>query len=214
MICNRCGYKNTSDAAFCEKCGNKLFHNRSSNQKNNRGIKFAFIVLIIVIAICAAVFAIWFFYFNGSGKADNETETQTQEQIQETMVYDDDNEDSIDGNYEMYADGYCHIYYFDTNGGTAAISEIYAYEGEEFSIPSITPTRAGYSFVGWNVNRLVDDKWYYKSEYKWMTINEGDAFGYSPSLYTPGQEMLLDDSWKKGNVDNSNYVFVAVWRSN
>lgn len=222
--CPQCGFELTEgDEQFCPFCGatvNNLNDQDFDNPKKKRkGTKITIIVLSIVLAVCVIGFLVWLFLIdNGDDKQQPaqttiEQSNETPDSIKATEEIETTTQNlQNDDVYETYADDYCHIFYFDLNGGLDSVESMEVYEGEKVSLPSNAPNKPDCDFVGWQVRRLVDNKYYYTSVYNWMEKSEGDAQGYSPSLYQPDQILLVDDSWKKGNVGNSNYVFEAVWR--
>lgn len=170
------------------------------------------LILILILVIIASIIVIFVVKNLATSNLTEESNSFQNEEVSTEELTETTSTDSqSDGNYEIYANGYCHMFYFDTNGGSEDIQSMEVNEGQEITLPSKIPEKPGYDFIGWQVKRLVDDKYYYTSVYNWMDINQGNSEGYSPSLYQPNQVLLFDDSWKKVNIENSNYVFVAIW---
>ena len=82
-------------------------------------------------------------------------------------------------------------------------------DGKNITVASNKPSKNGYTFKGWYVKRLADNKWYVAGK-GWCTWNYITANNLSPKIYTPGKSYCIDASWTKGSP-NSNYRFYAKW---
>ncbi|WP_409200188.1 zinc-ribbon domain-containing protein [Methanobrevibacter sp. DSM 116169] len=54
MICQKCGYRNSNEASFCEKCGTPLKQTVQTTKENNNSLYIAIIAIFIVIGIIGA----------------------------------------------------------------------------------------------------------------------------------------------------------------
>ncbi|MCD8355464.1 MAG: S-layer homology domain-containing protein [Clostridia bacterium] len=99
---------------------------------------------------------------------------------------------------------------YNANGGSGSISsQSVAFMGT-LKLSSSTCTRSGYTFKGWNVKRLKDNKWYTNSG-TWSTDAQITSNGYTKKLYAAGSSYAFGREWIKDCTDISNYTFYAVW---
>lgn len=115
--------------------------------------------------------------------------------------------------YAQWEKAQVHTFYYDTNGGSTPPTSMDVADGERFSVTGRVPTKDGYTFEGWTIHRLADDK-YYVVERGWFTNEEIDYEGYTKRIYTPGESYRLDKAWTTGYAGTSDYIFEAQWREN
>jgi len=103
---------------------------------------------------------------------------------------------------------------YDGNGGNGSM-DIQSVDWQEtFTLLDNQFKREGYKFVGWNVQREVDKKWYAlgSPENGWLTENEILADGYKKKLYANQDELLFDMSWIRGETGVIHrYTMYAIW---
>lgn len=102
-----------------------------------------------------------------------------------------------------------HVFSYGLNGGNGSYSNMTVADGKNITVASNKPSKNGYTFKGWYVKRLADNKWYVAGK-GWCTWNYITANNLSPKIYTPGKSYCIDASWTKGSP-NSNYRFYAKW---
>ena len=105
---------------------------------------------------------------------------------------------------------YTHTVEFGLNEGNGTFKTQTVRDGENFTIPSGKPERSGYTFKGWSLKRLVDQKWYV-SDKGWVSASEIEKNKLSSKLYQPNDKLKVDSSWTKNGGANSNYRFYAQW---
>lgn len=117
-----------------------------------------------------------------------------------------------DASVDLYAQWEINIYtiFYDANGGSGTMLPQHVKWDEEFKIQNNLFSREGYKFLGWNLYRNDDNKWYVSS-HGWLTENEILANGYSKLLYTNQRELTLGQSWINGNEDARKFTYYAVW---
>ena len=96
------------------------------------------------------------------------------------------------------------------NGGSGSMESQLVKWQETFSLYNNLFTREGYKFVGWNLYRNIDDKWYTTSN-GWVSESEILANGYSKRLYENQQQLKIDNSWINGNESASLFKLRAIW---
>lgn len=99
---------------------------------------------------------------------------------------------------------------YDSNGGFGDMSPQTIEWGAKFKLSNNTFKRDGYKFIGWNVYRNDDDKWYAIGQ-GWKTNDEIIANGYSKKLYENQSELTFDTSWVKENEEARLYTMYAIW---
>ena len=98
---------------------------------------------------------------------------------------------------------------YNANGGLGSInSQTVEWQGT-FTVSNNTFKRDGYKFVGWNLYRNDDNKWYVVT-HGWLTEDEILANGYSKRLYT-NEELRLGESWIRENDGAREFTFYAIW---
>ncbi len=100
---------------------------------------------------------------------------------------------------------------FNSNGGTGDIASATVKHGAVLTIPAAAPTRAGYTFLGWNVKRTTDNAWYCSSD-GWRTESQIIASGYTKKLYKPTETYGISYEWIRECMNNRNYTFYALWQ--
>lgn len=111
-----------------------------------------------------------------------------------------------------YAKPVTHNFSYALNGGTGSFKSFNVKDGNNITVSSAKPTKYGYTFKGWYVKRLADNKWYVngKGWCTWGYISKNKTW---PKIYTPGKSYRLDSSWTSGS-SKSNYCFYAQWTAN
>lgn len=105
-----------------------------------------------------------------------------------------------------------HNFSYNMNGGTGTISSVNVNNDDTLQISSTQPTREGYTFKGWAVKRLADEKWYIAGK-GWYTDEVIVQNKYIYKVYYPSQSYVIDSSWTTGAA-NSDYCFYALWSKN
>lgn len=100
---------------------------------------------------------------------------------------------------------------FNNNGGSGNVTSQLVYYGDKLTIPTTTPTRNGYKFVGWTVVRSTDNTSYY-SKGEWLSNNQAGSSD-AKKIYKPGDVYSINYDWVKGSFTNRNYTFYAVWET-
>lgn len=100
---------------------------------------------------------------------------------------------------------------YDGNGGHGSM-EVQSVDWQEtFVLLDNKFKREGYKFVGWNVQREADRKWYVNGQ-SWVTEDEIAANGYEKKMYLNQDELIFDLSWIKGETGVIHqYTMYAVW---
>lgn len=100
---------------------------------------------------------------------------------------------------------------YDGNGGYGSMDVQSVNWQETFVLLDNKFKREGYKFVGWNVQREVDRKWYVNGQ-GWVAEDEITANGYEKKLYANQDELIFDLSWIKGETGVIHqYTMYAVW---
>lgn len=111
--------------------------------------------------------------------------------------------------YAQWQINYYNVAY-NANGGIGSMNSQSVAWNTAFTILNNTFSREGYKFVGWNLYRNADDKWYVAT-HGWLTEDEIAANGYSKLLYQSGRELTLGESWINGNEDARQFTYYAIW---
>ena len=102
---------------------------------------------------------------------------------------------------------------FDLRDGVGSADDIKATYGGSFTLPSAAPTKSGYTFKGWAVKRLVDQK-YYSANSSWVLSDQVKSNG-GFKLYAAGSTLSLNSPWFNGcAIGYSNFRFYAQWEKN
>ena len=104
-----------------------------------------------------------------------------------------------------------HSFSFDAAGGEGEIASVDVLSRETLELPVNTFFRDQNEFVGWNVKRNNDGKWY-TSDYGWMTEEEIADTWASKRLFFEYEIYTIDDAWTSGIKEDLSYTFYAVWR--
>ena len=99
---------------------------------------------------------------------------------------------------------------YNANGGSGAMPSQIVYWNDTFTLYDNIFSREGYKFIGWNLRRNNDVKWYVIGQ-GWLTEDEILAGGYEKKLYPNQEELTLDMSWLKGNEEARTFTLFAVW---
>lgn len=100
---------------------------------------------------------------------------------------------------------------YDGNGGYGSMDIQSVNWQETFVLFDNKFKREGYKFVGWNVQREVDRKWYVNGQ-GWVTEDEITANRYEKKLYLNQDEIIFDLSWIKGETGVIHqYTMYAIW---
>lgn len=99
---------------------------------------------------------------------------------------------------------------FNANGGFGNMSSQTVDWQETFTLSNNTFVREGYKFIGWNLYRNIDSKWYVNGQ-GWLTDDEILVGEYEKKIYLNQDELILDMSWIKGNEDARQYTMYAIW---
>ena len=102
-----------------------------------------------------------------------------------------------------------HTFTYSLNGGTGSFDSAIVADGQKITLLSNKPVRSGYTFKGWNVKRIKDNKWFV-IKHGWCTSSYISDNKLSPKIYEPGKSYTIDSSWTTGCPD-SNYCFYAKW---
>lgn len=101
---------------------------------------------------------------------------------------------------------------FDLGGGVGTVPEQTVNHGDILKIPTTVPTKTGYTFKGWNVQRN-DGRWYCNN-LGWYTTAQVEESDYVPKLYIPGESYGISYAWMKGGFTCQEFTFYAVWEKN
>ena len=99
---------------------------------------------------------------------------------------------------------------YNPSGGHGSMNSNTVQWGQTFTYSKNTFVREGYKFVGWNLYRNNDNKWYVKS-HGWLTEDEILANGHSKKVYKDEEIMALDSSWINGNDAAREFTLYAIW---
>ena len=106
-----------------------------------------------------------------------------------------------------------YVFTFNANGGTGAPANQTIYFGGTLHIPAATPTREGYTFLGWYAMRNGDQTWYSAGN-GWFTEAQLTAAGYSKRLYPTDTDFVINNSWLSGCMNTTGFTFYAQWEKN
>ena len=106
-----------------------------------------------------------------------------------------------------------YVFAFNANGGTGAPANQTVYFDGTLHIPAATPTREGYTFLGWYAQRNGDQTWYSAGN-GWHTDAQLTASGYTKRLYPTDTDFIINNSWLSGCMDTTGFTFYAVWEKN
>ena len=106
-----------------------------------------------------------------------------------------------------------YTFTMDSNGGTGSINGFNVAYGGEFTIPTNTFQRAGYTSGGWYLKRNEDNKWYVGGK-GWYTESEISANGYAKCVFGENSQHAINGGWIQGYGGSCTYTLHAVWTSN
>ena len=101
---------------------------------------------------------------------------------------------------------------FDLGDGVGTVPEQTVNHGNVLEIPNTVPTKTGYTFKGWNVQRS-DGLWFCNAP-GWYTAEQIQTAKYDMKLYTPGETYGINYSWMRGGFTCQEFIFYAVWEKN
>lgn len=100
---------------------------------------------------------------------------------------------------------------YNANGGYNAMSSQSINWNSDFILSNNLFKREGYKFIGWNVHRDKDDKWFVIGQ-GWLTEDDIIANEYEKKLYENQAELSFNSSWISGDEYSiSEYTMYAVW---
>lgn len=99
---------------------------------------------------------------------------------------------------------------YDGNGGSGSVTPTKVKFHDTFYPAANGFTRSGYTFVGWNVKRNSDSKWYVSGQ-GWLTQSAIDSGNYTKALYNNTTQYRFESSWLKGSTSIGDFTFYAVW---
>lgn len=106
-----------------------------------------------------------------------------------------------------------YVFTFNANGGTGAPAAQTVYYNGTLHIPVATPTREGYTFLGWYAMRNGDQTWYSAGN-GWYTDAQITSAGYTKRLYPTDTDFVINNSWLSGCMDTTGFTFYAQWEKN
>lgn len=117
-----------------------------------------------------------------------------------------------DASIDLYAQWQINTYTvaYNANGGTGNINSQSVNWNGTFTVSDNSFAREGYKFIGWNLYRNIDNKWYVAT-HGWMTEDEIADNGYSKLLYQSQRELTLGESWVNSDDSARQFTFYAVW---
>jgi uncharacterized repeat protein (TIGR02543 family) len=104
----------------------------------------------------------------------------------------------------------CTIHY-NSNGGTGTMDDQSFDYGDTGYLNVNTFTKVGHTFIGWNLYRNADSKWYSSG---WYTEDEISTKGQTKTLYPDESICGINSSWLNGCVNARDFTFYAVWTVN
>lgn len=119
-----------------------------------------------------------------------------------------------EGNTTLYAVWKANTYgfSFDANGGSGNVNGFTVAYGENFTLPTNTFTKTGYSSGGWYLKRNEDNKWYVDGK-GWFTESEMAANGYTKGIFGENRQHAVSGGWIEGYDGSCTYTLYAVWNS-
>ena len=99
---------------------------------------------------------------------------------------------------------------YNPNGGLGSMASQTVEWAGTFTLSNNTFSREGYKFLGWNLYRNSDNKWYVSGS-SWLTDEEITSKGYSKRLYANQEALKLDGSWIAGNDSARLFTLYAIW---
>lgn len=99
---------------------------------------------------------------------------------------------------------------YNANGGSGTMDSQTVEWNKNFQLSDNAFSREGYKFVGWNLYRNDDSKWYVIGQ-GWLTEDEILTNGYSKKVYTGYESLKLDSSWIKDNENARQFTAYAIW---
>lgn len=99
---------------------------------------------------------------------------------------------------------------YNSNGGIGSMNSQTVEWQETFILYDNSFKREGYKFIGWNLYRNIDSKWYVNGQ-GWLAEDEITASGYDKKLYENQDELILDMSWIRNNEEARKFTMYAIW---
>lgn len=106
---------------------------------------------------------------------------------------------------------FTYTFKYNANGGNGSMSNTSGKYQNAFKLSKNTFKRNGYTFVGWNVYRSSDKKWYVSGK-GWFSASEIKNKKYTKKLYANASKYNLNQTWINGSKTNDTYTFYAVWK--
>ena len=108
---------------------------------------------------------------------------------------------------EQTPDTYYAYVSFNANGGSGAPSTVYGDDDSnngyvQLRIPSTTPTRSNYTFLGWSLNSTATSASYYPN---------GTITVYGSTSY-PGEAYTLWAVWQESSSDGYVWIYSNGWK--
>ena len=100
---------------------------------------------------------------------------------------------------------------YNANGGTGTMADQTAKGGQVLTMTQNQFKRAGYDFVGWNVKRGSDSKWFVSGQ-GWKTESDISKNKWTKKVYGNGITFTFDSSWSSGAKPTDTFTFYAVWK--
>ena len=147
MKCTKCGYENSNDAKFCQKCGAALTQSSSSqNQSFFKSNKVLIIAIAVILCVCAAVGT--FVYMNM-----NHGPQLSDYDISEFTEGDEYTVSLVDENGTPMENQYVNLICYNDKGGTVTLTNTTDYQGQtSFRLDFMAGT---YKI---DVNYIIDDE--------------------------------------------------------
>lgn len=99
---------------------------------------------------------------------------------------------------------------YNANGGFGSMNSQTVEWQETFVLSNNLFKREGYKFVGWNLYRNADNKWYVIGQ-GWLTEDEILIGEFDKKLYENQDELVLDVSWIRNNENAREFTLYAIW---
>jgi len=100
---------------------------------------------------------------------------------------------------------------FDADGGTGVIMPATITYGKSMLIPNTNISKKGYSFEGFNVYRVCDEKWYCTTA-GWQTAQSILDNNFQKFIYNCGDQIHFNYEWlRNGGTMGTEYIFCPIW---
>ena len=98
------------------------------------------------------------------------------------------------------------------NGGSGKMADQSIKGGQVLKLAENAFEKAGCFFMGWNVKRGSDSKWYVAGQ-GWRTAAEISKNKWTKKVYENGGSYTFDESWTSGAKTTDTFTFTAVWKA-